>query len=65
MLFLTNAKSLNKDLGKVDKEKLEEYFTGIRDIELRLAKEEKWFDIPRPQATVDEPPKNIQGQRGN
>ncbi|MCM8534613.1 MAG: DUF1552 domain-containing protein [Lentisphaeraceae bacterium] len=61
-VVLTNAKSLKRELGKVDKAKLEEYFSGIRDIELRLAKEEKWFDVPRPQASVDEPPKEIQGK---
>ena len=38
-----------------DVEKLDEYFTGIRDIEVRLGKEESWLDKPKPKAPIPEP----------
>jgi hypothetical protein len=58
---LDNAKSLQRGLAKNDNAKLEEYFQGIRDIERRLAKEEQWMEVPRPQATLKEPGSGAQG----
>lgn len=47
------AKSLSDRLGRVDREKLEEYFTGIRDLEKQMQVEKKWLYEPKP--TVDAP----------
>ena len=58
---LDNAKSLQRGLAKNDNAKLEEYFQGIRDIEKRLAKEEQWMEVPRPQASLKEPAVATQG----
>ena len=58
---LDNAKSLQRGLAKNDNAKLEEYFQGIRDIERRLAKEEQWMEVPRPQAPLKEPTPGTQG----
>lgn len=53
--MMVNAKQLQKRLGRHDTEKLDEYFESIRDLENRIAKEEKWLHVPRPAATVEEP----------
>ncbi|MCM8534070.1 MAG: DUF1552 domain-containing protein, partial [Lentisphaeraceae bacterium] len=58
-----NAKYLQKKLGKNDSLKLDEYLASIRDIETRLVKEEQWFDIPKPKATLKEPPKEVDGKQ--
>lgn len=60
---LENARSLKRGLGKDDTEKLEEYFQGIRDIETRLAKDEKWMAVPRPETNLPEPPSEVSGKK--
>ncbi len=59
---LENARDLERRLGKTDRDKLEEYFEGIRDIELRLAKEMKWLGVPRPPAPLAEPKAGMEGK---
>ena len=41
-----NAKTLDKKLGRIDSEKMEEYLTSLNEFETRLQASEKWFDIP-------------------
>jgi hypothetical protein len=43
---LENAKSLNKKLGKSDREKMDQYLTSLSEVESRLIASEKWIDIP-------------------
>ena len=57
-----NAKALRGGLGKEDGSKLEEYFQSIRDIETRLAKDEQWIGVPRPDAPVPEPQQGLSGK---
>lgn len=59
---MENAKYVQRRLGKKDSEKMDEYLAGIRDIETRMIKEEKWFEVPKPKATVSEPPKSVSGK---
>lgn len=60
---LENARSMNGKLSKNDTDKLDEYFQSVRDIEIRLAKEEQWLDVPkaRPEGLPDEPQGEIEG----
>jgi hypothetical protein len=53
---LEEARDLQRGLGKSDTDKLEEYFQGIREIEVRLLKEEQWQAIPKPKAPLQAPP---------
>ena len=53
--MMVNAKRLRGRLGKDDQEKLDEYFESVRTLERRIAKEDKWLDVPRPNSTVKEP----------
>jgi uncharacterized protein DUF1552 len=47
---LESAKSLHKQLGKSDSERMEQYLTSLDEIESRLTASEKWIDIPiKPQ----------------
>ncbi|MEM1296968.1 MAG: DUF1552 domain-containing protein, partial [Verrucomicrobiota bacterium] len=54
-----SAHSMAKRLGARDREKLDEYFTNIRETEQRLLKNREWQDIKKPEAPV-KPPKDVQ-----
>src|SRR5436190_5967996 len=43
---LDGVKSLNRQLGQSDRDKLEQYLTSLDEIESRLTASEKWVDIP-------------------
>jgi hypothetical protein len=45
-----NARSLQRQLGQSDREKLDQYLTALNEIEIRLEVAEKWIDVPlKPQ----------------
>jgi len=48
------AKRLDQALGADDREKLDEYFTSVRELEGRLAQADLWSKRPKPK--VDVPP---------
>jgi len=41
-----SAKSLDKELGKSDRERMDQYLTSLNEVESRLIASEKWIDIP-------------------
>lgn len=45
---LSDAKQLEHVLGKVDRAKLDEYLTGIRDLETAMQEEKSWLYRPKP-----------------
>ena len=49
------ARGLSRKVNKEDREKLEEYFTSIRDVEKRLELRRRWADHPKPDAPFDKP----------
>jgi len=49
------ARSLQEGLPVRDRGRLEQYFTGVRDLELRLAKSRQWEDVPKPKVQAPEP----------
>ena len=57
-----NANALKRGLGKTDAAKLEEYFQGIREIEIRLSKDEQWLGVPQPKSPIAEPPPGLAGK---
>ena len=59
---LTEAKRVQRGLTSTDKDKLGEYFQGIRDIETRLSKDESWLEIPKAKAPIDEPEPGLKGR---
>lgn len=52
------SKSMEKGLGVSDKEKLDEYYTSVRELEQRLARAEEWSKKPKPKVDA-KPPQNI------
>ncbi len=60
---LEDAKSTSRGLTKSDKDKLDEYFQSIREIETRLSKEEEWLDVPKSKPTdlPKEPGEGLEG----
>ena len=53
------SKALARRLGPRDRQKLDEYFTNIRETERRLQKSRAWQDIPKPKRD-GKPPKDVQ-----
>lgn len=54
-LVATDAKSLTKELGAGDRDRLDAYFTSVRELELRLAESEKWAKLPKPKVNEPKP----------
>jgi hypothetical protein len=52
------AKRLQPKLGANDREKLDEYFTSVRELETRLTQAEMWSKRPKPTVDV-KPPQNV------
>lgn len=55
------AKKLHGELGKRDQEKLDEYFSAVRDLEGRLVQNEEWAQKPKPKVDA-KPPTDIQSR---
>lgn len=58
---LADAKALDRRLSKDDSDKLAEYLQSVRDIEIRLLKEERWIGVEKPKKAVEPPVKNASG----
>jgi hypothetical protein len=52
------AKALQRQVGPGDRDKLDAWFTSVRDLEHRLAANEAWTHRPKPKVEL-KPPKNI------
>ncbi|HTD68276.1 MAG TPA: DUF1552 domain-containing protein [Candidatus Limnocylindria bacterium] len=46
---MDDAKSMQRQLGRNDQQKLDEYLTGVREIENRIQKAERFRNLPDPQ----------------
>lgn len=53
------AKQMEQRLGAGDRDKLDEYFTSVRELERRLAQADAWSKKPKPKVDA-KPPVNIQ-----
>src|SRR5262249_55421218 len=49
------AKQMQPALGTSDREKLDEYFTSVRELEQRLARAEEWSKKPKPKVEAKQP----------
>ena len=52
---LEDAKGLSKGLSSRDRDKLDEYFTSVREVERKIHQREKWQSIEKPNPSIDEP----------
>jgi hypothetical protein len=53
------AHSLQQGLGTGDADRLDEYFTSVRELERRLATQEQWMGRPLPTVNVRPPQNNL------
>ncbi len=49
------AKRFERRVGSADREKLEEYYTSVREMEQRLLKAEDWVNKPKPKVDAQQP----------
>lgn len=49
------ARALQREVGAADRDKLEAWFTGVRDLEQRLAANEAWVNRPKPKVSATRP----------
>ncbi|MEM6365681.1 MAG: DUF1552 domain-containing protein [Planctomycetota bacterium] len=49
------AKRLERRLGNYDREKVQQYFQSVRELEQRLVKAEQWEHRPKPIVDVEQP----------
>lgn len=52
------ARRIQPGLGYADREKLDEYFTSVRELEKRLASAEEWSKKPKPKVNANPPMDN-------
>lgn len=57
-LVSDDAKRLSRSLGSGDRDRLDAYFTSVRDLELRMADHQTWSNRPKPQVQ-EKPPVDI------
>jgi hypothetical protein len=49
------AKAMNRRLSTRDQQKLDQYFTSVREVENSLQEEKAWLSRPRPKVDMKEP----------
>lgn len=54
-LVADDARSLSRKLGAGDRDRLDAYFTSVRDLEQRLVESEAWVNRPKPKVDVSRP----------
>ena len=50
-----DAKSLARELGSADRDRLDAYFQSVRDLEKRMAANERWAKLPKPKVDAKRP----------
>lgn len=60
---LENARSIGRKLGRDDREKMQEYVQSVREIEVRISKEDSWLGVEKkkPADAVREPGESLEG----
>ena len=52
---LHDANTLSKSVTSKDRDKLDEYFTAVRETEMKVEQSKYWIDVPKPEATIEMP----------
>ena len=55
---LDDARTMERTVGAADRQKLDQFFTAVRDTEKRLAKAQSWSQTPKPKVDAV-PPGNL------
>ena len=56
-----NSTSMKNRVSSEDKERLEEYFNSLREIEIGLQRQAEWADVPMPEAPFGAPSQGLSG----
>ncbi len=56
------SRRLNRSLSKADQQRVDQYFTSVRDLEKRLGNSESWEHKPKPKVNA-QPPEDIEDAR--
>ncbi len=51
----SQAKLLERRLGRADQQKLDEYLTSVRELERKLGMSREWLNKPKPKVDMEEP----------
>ncbi|MEM9657335.1 MAG: DUF1552 domain-containing protein [Planctomycetota bacterium] len=54
-LVADDARALQREVGPSDNDRLDAYFTSVRELEQRLVESEAWAHRPKPQVDVPQP----------
>ena len=54
-LVIDEARSLKKQISAADSEKLDEYFSSVRDVEKKVQKQRRWLEVPTPEVDFELP----------
>jgi hypothetical protein len=57
-LVAEDARSLGRELGSEDQDRLDAYFSSVRQLEQRMAEMERWSQRPKPKVAT-QPPQDI------
>ncbi len=60
---LSDANKLRNKLNKADQDKLDQYFSSVRETEVRVERLESWIDVPKPE--IDAKHLQLSSQPGN
>ncbi|QDT63841.1 DUF1552 domain-containing protein [Calycomorphotria hydatis] len=52
---MDRAKAMNWRLSQRDRNKLDQYLTSVREVEVAIQREQEWVHRPRPEVKVNEP----------
>jgi len=53
--LIGDIRDVERKLDRLDREKLDEYLSSVRQIERKIAKTEEWLHTPKPTPTISEP----------
>ena len=51
--LMGSAKSLQGKINGFDRDKLDQYLTSVREVELRLQMSKEWLDRPKPKPGIE------------
>ncbi|MCA9052728.1 MAG: DUF1552 domain-containing protein [Planctomycetaceae bacterium] len=54
-LVAEDARALERELGAGDRDRLDQYFTSVRELERRLVESEAWANRPKPKVDITRP----------
>ncbi len=52
---LDEAKAMQREISRADQEKMDQFFTAVRETENRLTKADRWLDTPKPKVEAKQP----------